>query len=96
MTDLLDWIDSHRGETYDEVRDHARLNAQCRRVFNVMKQGQWVTLEYLSMVTGDPQASVSARIRDLRKHGYTVKREYVKRGLWRYRLRTLSPELEQF
>jgi hypothetical protein len=88
MTDLLDWTPPtvFHGETFDQHRDGARLSAQAERTYNVMKSGAWQTLASLSMVTGDPQASVSARIRDLRKAGYTVEREYVSRGLWRYRM----------
>lgn len=86
MTDapLLDW--RPQGSTYDDARDGARLNAQCQRVFRVISTGAWHTLQSLSMTTGDPQASVSARLRDLRKHGYTIEREYVARGLWQYRM----------
>lgn len=85
---LLDWMANHpHGATYDEARDGPRLNAQCNRVYLVMRTGAWHTLASLSIATGDPQASVSARLRDLRKHGYVVEREYVQRGLWRYRLK---------
>lgn len=78
------------GETYDRERDHGRLNAQLSRVLTVMKDGRWHTLADLSATTGgDPEASVSARIRDLRKEkfgGYEVERRYVDRGLFEYRL----------
>ena len=88
---LLDWTPPNppdiRGATYDEARDGKRLNAQCQRVFDVMKSGAWETLESISEQTRDPQASVSARLRDLRRHGFTVEREYVERGLWKYRLK---------
>lgn len=83
---VRDWRPFH-GATYLEGRDGARLNAQCQRVFNVMSTGAWHTLASLSMATGDPQASVSARLRDLRKHGYTVDKEYLERGLWKYRMK---------
>lgn len=59
------------------------------KVFEVVKGGGWWTLEAISERTGSPQASVSARLRDLRKQrfgGHTVEREYVSRGLFHYRL----------
>ena len=37
-------------------------------------------------MTGAPPASASARLRQLRKEGYEVQREYVRRGLWKYRV----------
>lgn len=94
---LLDWqqppqiCGDRDGETFNRARDGKRLNAQMQRVFNELtaRDGEWCTLRSLSYFTGDPEASISARIRDLRKPkfgGYTVQREYVARGLWRYRL----------
>ena len=82
------------GETYERARDHARLNAQLARVLTVLKDGQWHTLAGLSAQTGDPEASISARVRDLRKEkfgGYVVERRYVESGLFEYRL--LMPEM---
>lgn len=75
-----------KGSTYVPERDKARLNAQCKRVYEAMSYGEWRTLANLSHVTRDPEASVSARLRDLRKAGYTVERRYVSRGLHEYRL----------
>lgn len=75
------------GKTYDHDRDGDRLNAQQRRVADVMKDGQWRTLQEISDLTGDPTASVSARLRDLRKErfgGHDVQRKYVSDGLWIY------------
>lgn len=77
------------GATYNEARDGDRLKAQIGRVRTVMKQSGWITLESLAKQTGDPQASVSARLRDLRKTqfgGYTIERRYKDRGIWEYRL----------
>lgn len=81
------------GATYQPSRDFDRLSKQARRVAEVMANGGWVTLSSLSRDTGDPEASVSARIRDIRKAGFTVEREYVRRGLWQYRL-VMPPEAE--
>lgn len=78
------------GQTYNPRRDFSRLNAQAKRVAEIIDDGKWHTLADISRVTGDPEASVSARLRDLRKEqngGFIVEREHVRRGLWRYRLK---------
>lgn len=81
---------SHRGgETFDEARDGGRLARQCQDVFDAISGGDWFTLAELSDATGYPQASVSARLRDLRKvrfGGHSIARDHVGKGLWRYRL----------
>lgn len=92
--DLLAWtppaiIGDRAGITFDRARDGKRLDGQAGDVFRVMSDGQWHTLADISDATGHPQASVSSRIRDLRKPkfgGFTISTEYVRRGLWRYRL----------
>jgi hypothetical protein len=87
QAELLTWTPPEpKGETFDRQRDGKRLNAQCLRVFEAMRFGDWRTLSSLALVTGDPEASVSARLRDLRKAGHTVERRYVERGLHEYRL----------
>lgn len=55
------------GKTYDQVADSKRLGTQLGRVLSVMQGGEWKTLSEISFMTDDPQASVSARLRDLRK-----------------------------
>lgn len=77
------------GSTYEHERDGSRLAEQTRVVFSVMKDGQFRTLSLLAQMTGAPEASVSARLRDLRKPrfgGHTVNREYLGRGLFQYQL----------
>jgi len=87
---LLEWTPPEPypagGSTFDEARDGARLNAQCKRVHDATVNKGWTTLREISAVTGDPEASISARLRDLRAFGFKVEREYVERGLWRYRV----------
>ena len=86
---MLERLPDFDGATYDRERDHVRLGAQAMRVWHVLLDEQWHTLSELSRRTGDPEASVSARIRDLRKAkfgGHEVERDFVSRGLWRYRL----------
>lgn len=77
------------GKTYRRERDEGRLAAQLQKVRAVMADGAWRTLAELAALVGAPEASVSARLRDLRKPafgGCTVERAYVTRGLYRYRV----------
>lgn len=82
------------GSDYQAEFDFARLTGQIRRVYQVMKRGQWLTLQEIASVTGDPQASVSAQLRHLRKArfgGHKVeKRARGDRrcGLFEYRMTT--------
>jgi hypothetical protein len=55
------------GATYDAEKDHARLTSQLQRVSLIISDGRWHSLFQLSKLTGDPEGSVSARLRDLRK-----------------------------
>lgn len=83
------------GATYDHSRDCTRLAEQTQAVFTIMKDGQFRTLSHISRMTGAPEASVSARLRDLRKPrfgGHTVNRQYVRRGLFQYQLLVQATE----
>jgi hypothetical protein len=55
------------GATYSPQFDYERLAGQNRKVFDCMKDGVYRTLSEIEAVTGAPQASISARLRDLRK-----------------------------
>lgn len=77
------------GADYRPPRDHTRLAGQLQRIWECMRDGQWRTLPEIHAITGDPEASISAQLRHLRKprfgaHG--VDREYVANGLYRYRV----------
>lgn len=75
------------GDTYDAARDKDRLVRQLGRVRDVMLDGKWRTLLRIANEVGAPEASVSARLRDLRKvkfGGYIVDRRYLADGLWEY------------
>lgn len=88
MTDLST-IPQRDGKTYSHARDGARLALQHNRVLAVMQDGQEHTLAELAKKTGDPEASVSARLRDLRKPrfgSHDIRTRYVERGLFVYRL----------
>jgi hypothetical protein len=77
------------GGTYEPGKDYARLNGQLRRVASLMSDGQFRTLAEIASVAGGTEASVSARLRDLRKERYgarEVERQRVAGGLYRYRL----------
>jgi len=77
------------GETFDRARDGARLTGQLRRVYDVMRDGQWRTIGEIANAVLGSEAAVSARLRDLRKPrfgAYRVERQYVTAGLWMYRV----------
>lgn len=77
------------GADYTPARDDDRLSLQHERIFNLMRDGAWRTLDEIGAATGDPVASVSAQLRHLRKPrfgAHLVEREYVGGGLYRYRL----------
>lgn len=65
------------------------LKPQTRKVFDALSDGHWHTLRQLSDASGAPEASVSARMRDLRGEEYALPLEAEKMpgsNLWRYRL----------
>jgi hypothetical protein len=80
------------GVTFNPALDGARLNKQLQAVFDYMRDGQWRTLGEISEAKGFPQASISARLRDLRKPkfgGHVVSRRHrgeASLGLYEYRL----------
>jgi len=78
------------GDTYQPSLDFTRLTGQLGRVFDAMKDGEWRTLRAISYITGDPEASVSARLRDLRKQkfgGFVMEAARAKHGQWCYRVK---------
>lgn len=77
------------GETFLPSRDGKRLSGQLERVRNAMSDGRWRTLAQLSILSGGTEASVSARLRDLRKPefgSHVVERRHVENGLFQYRM----------
>src|ERR1700733_11596949 len=82
-----------RSDTGFEARlDGERLGKQLEAVRRKMlfwQNKQWLTLAEISSNTGYPEASISARLRDLRRLGYVVdkrRRGVESRGLWEYRV----------
>jgi DNA-binding IclR family transcriptional regulator len=77
------------GQTFESDRDGERLTRQLEKVRDLMTDGSWRTLEEIHAQTGAPPASVSARLRDLRKAkfgAFTVERKHLRRGLFCYRV----------
>ena len=77
------------GETYEPAQDKHRLNCQLRRVFDLMCDGKWRTLDVIAYQVSGSEAAISARLRDFRKPrfgAHTVERRRVKCGLFEYRL----------
>lgn len=80
------------GPAYQRELDFARLTGQIRRVYDCMRSGAWRTLAEIAAITGDPEASVSAQLRHLRKPrfgAHQVERRARgdrERGLFEYRL----------
>ena len=78
------------GADYIPALDKSRLTAQIRRVFDAAVGEDWHTLGDLERITGDPQASISAQLRSLRKArfgGWTVNRRRIREtGTWEYQV----------
>jgi hypothetical protein len=77
------------GRTYDEQRDGERLTTMFQAVRDLLLDGEWRTLREIAEEIGGSEASVSARLRDLRKPrfgGYIVRRSYRSNGVWIYRV----------
>lgn len=77
------------GETFEKPKDGKRLRSQLETVHAIMKSGRWYSLRLLENITGYSSASISARIRDLRKAkfgGATVERARID-GTFQYRLK---------
>jgi hypothetical protein len=80
------------GATFDPELDRPRLTRLLARVYAYMRDGEWRTLPEIAEACGGTEASVSARLRDLRKirfGAYTVERCRLHpptRGIYAYRL----------
>lgn len=77
------------GSDYSHTRDAPRLTEQIQRVFTVLSDRNWHALSHIAMLTGDPEASISAQIRHLRKArfgGWEIEKKHMGNGLYLYRL----------
>lgn len=81
------------GSDYNSAFDKERLTGQIRRVFDLMIDGRWRTLSEIAKSTDDPEASVSAQLRHLRKPRFGAfivekrNRGERKHGLFEYQLK---------
>lgn len=83
-------MDLFDGRTFNQVRDGSRLRGQLEAVRGALISGGWWTLAKLSERARGSEASVSARLRDLRKPkfgAYDIERRYVSNGVWEYHLK---------
>lgn len=77
------------GSDYVPARDDERLGNQLERVFEVLRHGEWMTLEELAMRAKAPAASASAQMRHLKKPRFgcwLIEKDYVVDGIYYYRL----------
>ena len=83
------------GITYEPARDRERLSSQLGRVEEYLADHDWHTLGEITEAVGGTEASISARLRDLRKPkfgAYIVERRHVEGGLWEYRMLDRDPK----
>jgi hypothetical protein len=78
------------GDTYDRQLDGVRLGKQLNAVVSLMKDEKWRTLREIAYQLDQPEASVSARLRDVRKEkflpNYTMESQRRTKGTWEYRI----------
>ena len=90
QTSLFPLSPKFDGETIDVAVDTPRLQRQLDRVrTRVLEDRGWHSLAELGAQTGIPEASISARIRDLRKSrfgSYTIARRRRSAGTFEYHL----------
>lgn len=72
--DIADKAPRPLGDTFDPVQDGERLGAQYVAVRDLMRDACWRTLGEVRAATGYPEASISARLRDMRRGGFVVQR----------------------
>lgn len=94
--DLFDYVSNRKlrfnGSDYIRSKDDVRLTGQILRVFNCMSDGVFRTLGEIEAITGDPQASISAQLRHLRKERFGSheinkrRRGEIENGLFEYQL----------
>jgi hypothetical protein len=92
--DIFDYIKETRfnGADYIPAIDDVRLTGQIKRIFDLMIDSKWRTLDDIKNITDDPEASISAQLRHLRKERFGAhiieRRSRGERatGLYEYRL----------
>ena len=100
MNDYQLPVDDMDGDTYDAALDRVRLNGQNFKVYMLMRDGLWRRLSQIAWAIHAAEASISARLRDLRKVKFgehTVNRRRVTTtGLWEYQLIRNDPQRSLF
>jgi hypothetical protein len=100
---MLEQLDLHlppcraRGPYLTE-EDQLRLTGQRQIVFDCLSDGKYRSLQQISEATGEREASISARWRELRqmKRWYTHKYQVPGcRGLYMYRIDITKPHVEE-
>lgn len=77
------------GSEYEPMRDDVRLTGQLLRIWNVVSDQRWRSLDEIAQATGDPPASISAQLRHLRKErfgAHEVEKLHMGNGLYKYRV----------
>lgn len=80
------------------------LPNQIERIFHLMKDGTFRSLDEIHRITGDSTASISAQLRNLKKERFgrhTLNKVYCGEGLWKYQIKvniniTSEKQLELF
>ena len=89
-TPLLDWTPPDPpkffGATFNHDRDFERLSGLLQRVAKCMADGKERGLRDIAEAVGGMEASVSARLRDLRREGFNITKRNAGGGLWLYRM----------
>ncbi len=67
IKDMVEFVADFDGSHYDPKVDKQRLTQQMRGVYECICKGDWKTVEEIGTVTGYPQPSISAQLRNLRK-----------------------------
>lgn len=89
LNDALAQSPRFDGDVYQHAIDFSRLKGQILRVYQLMRDGRWRTLDEIARATGDPVASVSAQLRHLRRDkfgGHVVNRRSRTGALFEYQL----------
>ena len=94
----IDFNTRFNGSDYIPEFDQERLTGQIKRIYSLMIDGKWRTLNEIENTTSDPQASISAQLRHLRKERFgshiiqKQRRGKPSDGLFEYKLliRTLN------
>ena len=74
----------------DAYLDFDRLCGQMKKIYALMIDGHWRSLADIENTTGEPQASISAQLRHLRKERFgshiVDKQRRGETGTWEYRV----------